>query len=180
MLGGLATARGATSDELCGTVLSTSAGDTGTAVAVGVATGGHTALLVAPTAIVAATAARQALRIIVTITADLAEEPAVARAFFVTIEGTADVTRAGLHVTNFCSQTRDSSSNSYTAIDKPLYPGPATEGVNFTTSCNFAFVRYIRAWSSFRCGPQWVCADQIVELEFHVVLWLGVRVSART
>ena len=62
-------------------------------------------------------------------------------------------------LTHFCSQTRDSSSNSYTAIDKPLYPGPATEGVNFTTSCNFAFVRYIRAWSSFRCGPQWVCAD---------------------
>ena len=37
----------ATSDELCGTVLSTSAGDTGTAVAVGVATGGLTALIAA-------------------------------------------------------------------------------------------------------------------------------------
>ena len=91
VLGGPATAHGATSDELCGTVLSTSAGDTGTAVAVGVATGGHTALTVARTAIVAATAGRQALRIIVTITAGLAEEPAVARAFHVT--RTAIVTR---------------------------------------------------------------------------------------
>ena len=40
----------ATSDELCGTVLSNSAGDTGTAIAVGVATGGHTVLIAAATA----------------------------------------------------------------------------------------------------------------------------------
>ena len=96
----------ATSDELCGTVLSTSAGDTGTAIAVGVATGVHTALTVAKTQIVAATAI-VAATVIVTTTANLAEEPAVTStacvAATVIVARTATVTttaraRAGLIV----------------------------------------------------------------------------------
>ena len=86
----------ATSDELYGTVLSTSAGDTGTAVAAGVATGVHTALTVAKTQIVAATAI-VAATVIVTTTANLAEEPAVTSTAFVAVTGI--VARTGIVTT---------------------------------------------------------------------------------